>query len=77
MIDTILIDPKDPAQIIAGIDNRSSDFFSYPGWILRDTTGDTIAIHTVELFGFEHQASFGLRINQLDKVIKGQTFVGT
>lgn len=37
--------------LLVGVINHSGDIFSYPGFILYDSAGDTIAIETVNFFG--------------------------
>ncbi len=44
------------------VTNNSSEIFSYPGWILFDGNMDTIAVETVNLFGFLGQNTFYLEI---------------
>lgn len=37
--------------LVAGLHNLGASFFNYPGLLLRNTGGDTLAIETVDLFG--------------------------
>ena len=62
--------------LLVQVINNSSDIFSYPGFILYDTNGDTIAKETVFYFGIgqEHISEMSLLP---DALIVGDTFQGT
>ncbi len=48
--------------IIVKIENSSSEFFSYPGVVLYDANGDTVAKETPNLFGIGSQSIHWLNI---------------
>ena len=56
--------------------NSGSEIFSYPGFILYNADGDTIAIETVDLFGIGGESTHRLVIHP-DAELVDPTFTGT
>lgn len=63
-------------SIVVHAINGSSDIFSYPGFILFDANGDTVAVETVDLFGLPEESWHMLRIPD-DVEITDPEFSGT
>ncbi|RYZ46046.1 MAG: T9SS type A sorting domain-containing protein [Sphingobacteriales bacterium] len=54
--------PFDDSLIIVSATNQSQEIFSYPGFILFNNSGDTLAIGSVNLFGLGQSSSQTLSI---------------
>ncbi len=62
IVDSIFVNVN-TNQIEVTVTNNSSEFFSYPGWIIFDAQQDTVAVETVNFFGFAGQTTFTLDIH--------------
>jgi hypothetical protein len=63
-------------SIVVHVINSSTETFGYPGFILFDANGDTVAVETVEFFGIAQESWHILRIHE-DAEITDPFFTGT
>lgn len=51
IVESVQWAPFTDTALVVHVTNNSSELFDYPGWILFDGVGDTLARETVDLFG--------------------------